>query len=451
MKKKANIILQLSIPRSGSNITCRFFGAAADACSVALAIDVPTGVPYSGHVANTLDRLSSYYRVPRPVAYIMEHAACLTEDHLKELAAASDVTLVTQRDPSLLLESMLRKLLLHDNDSGIQSRVDIHMEEMCMRSEARIDLAKRLVPGNTGLAKDVATDAAPAISATRLLNEFAKSKGFNGWAPLQKHMLVTRDYHLAEGVLRCTHPDIRNQLSDYASPQDFITYNPFNFLRACSRNVRLFMQHAGAPKLLVVDATSFRSCADIRTRTAVAAGLQVSRIPVELTPQNIRDADIAEAAIVFMNRALSSSRLDKPFENPIRPDQLPKYLTESSGLFWELVDRYIMDVFSVDYIRPSSWSILSKMIDYKVVNNKDKSVTLMERNPIFSYANVAAMPDAPINEQQRRLIEIREHWPSFSEVFDRISTDTGSGLYSINGVQGSSLVPFAFAGASATL
>ena len=184
MTKQANIILQLSTPRSGSNITFRLFGAAADASSVALAIDSPTGVSYSDHIASTLEGLSSDDKKIQSVAYIMEHAACLTKEHLKELTVAIDVTLVTQRDPSLILESMLRKLLLNDRDTKSQSRVDIHMEQLCKHPENRIELAKRLVPANPDIGKEALADTTPAIATSRLFNEYAMSKVFHNMGQL---------------------------------------------------------------------------------------------------------------------------------------------------------------------------------------------------------------------------------------------------------------------------
>ncbi len=415
MVKKSNVVLQLSTPRSGSNITARVLGESCDECVVAPSIDLPIGEPFVNHIVQAEESLASKYTNMRANLYVMEHAACLEWSDYQELAQRVDSVLITQRDPSLVIESLLRKLLIDDESLGIACRAYIHLEMLMNNEEARERVAKKLLPHGVDIsAKDLGGSCAE--STKHVLAEFSQAQGFESWKGLQNYMLKTKDYSVSDRLLKLTHPELGMGLISHKSPQEFITGDPFGFVRACALNVSEFMNFVDENKVQIIDASLFRSSSEVRNRVSAAIGLTKSHVKESLVPIDIATANIAEEAIVYMSRALSSTELQRPFEMPIEPGQLPNILQGPNGLFNVLVTKYIGDVFSNSYVRPKNWNSLMGILE----EQNAALFSVMERNPIFAYANVSAFEDVPPRDKEMLLKEIRNYWKGFEAIFDHI-------------------------------
>ena len=419
-----SIIFQLSTPRTGSNITCRFLGGAADGCSVTPGIDTPTGVQYEKHIKNAMANLPSKENGETNVLYMMEHSACLSSDQLREMKEVSEIFLITVRDPSLVLESLVRKLVLNDLKTGIRSRVEIHVEEICKDKSERGLLAENLCEENGQVKRAALYEKNYSEAARKIMDSNARKKGFKNWQALQDEMTSTKNYRLAEDVLAITHPDLRRGLANYPSPQHFITENPFDFMRSCMGVTRKFINNEVSKRVLILDSGIFRVSPEFRMRIIEEIGISKENVRERMLPQDISKANIAEEAVVFMNRALSSDRIEKPYETPIDPTLLPSFLIEKNGLFWELVDHYTESVLSTNYIRPRQWTYWKEILDCEVKKEEGESIKLWEKNPIFAFLNVLAVEDGKGVEKDKRLKEIREFWSGMSTVFDYIQNKT---------------------------
>lgn len=421
-----SILFQLSMPRTGSNITCKYFGKSVDGCLVTPGIDTATGTPYRNHLNNALDTLPSNNDCRKNLLYVMEHSACLTNEHISEIEEEEDVKyVITVRDPSLVLESLVRKLVLDDPMTGIKSRIEIHVEDIAREKSGRSLLYQKLCEKDMNLEKYVLRAESYSDASRLILDSNAKKKGFDNWSKLQNYLAETRNYRKVEDILKITHPDLKRELEDYPSPQKYITENPFDFMRSCMKVTRKFIENNDSENIHILDSTLFRTSPRLREWVASCLGMQKEKIQEQMIPQDIESADIDEAAVVYMSRALSSEKIEKPFESTIDLDYFPSFLTKKGGLYWELVDHYIASVGSQKYLCPKNFFSVDDILNIDVCEENGKGIKLWERNPIFAYINTMFTERDLSSSKSKRLAEIEKANLKMGAVFSYIQKEIG--------------------------
>jgi len=405
MQNKYRAVIQLSVPRSSSNITALALGMAADERELSLALDEPSGKPYAFYFAETLKKI----RTPKgqkPTMYFKELGASLTDGHLDELSTLADHFLAVQRDPLLVLESILRKLTLPYG--GVESRIKTLVSKMFEAPEQR----EKLIAG-LGL---YASHAEPLA----VLDAYAYQRNFADWAGLEKYMKHKADYTPADGLLRVLFPALRLGLEHYRKPQEYFTIDPFGFIRHSIHTARRYISRHGTGKISVVDTTAIRGSRLELERAANAAGLN----PDFITTENWDASATASLqvrnplAIPYIGRAASSKKLDLPSERPILPDHIPGFLKEKGGLLWEMIDSYKEYAALNIYHGPRTADELMNIFDVTV----DSNVSLLERNPLYAYVAVVSSPALSEAEKKNMMRLIRDKLPEFASIFDYVDT-----------------------------
>lgn len=421
--ENSNVTVLLSGPRTGSNVIAKLLGMAADAKSRLLPKDSAHGVSLAEHFQSVMGDIPASGG-NASTALFKGHGAYLTEEQFRELPGLTDHLLIVQRDPLLVLESMLRKLLFADEGVGKQSRVDTEIREALTHPATRQSLLDRLeIKGDVRSRVEACGDNKSAAAAL-ILDSCARQQEFDSWPLMQEHMKATRDYQLAGTLLQALYPDSGMKVTDYPDRHQFFDKAPFSFIRSCTDVSDRFMQEYGTDKVSIVDATAIRASRTELDRAAKSVGLDPNLIASEGWQPSTSTAPRTDAEAVFMGRIQASTQLDKPFEQPLLPSQVPAFMKNEDGLLWDMVDRYTLYAHSPAYVGPRTKEELSPLLDSIVVQEDERSVTLMKRNPVFAYVAVTSSPQLDHNTKRIMKSRIREALPDYAEAFDRVDAIT---------------------------
>jgi len=416
------IVVQLSTPRTSSNITAIALGQAADAVARSLAMDADTGVSFTGHAVSTMNAIEAP-KGDKPTAYFKEHGACLTANQLDELYSFSNKFLAIQRDPFLILESMLNKLLLTDKTTGKESRVNFRIRQILADPAQSGNLYDRFgVEESLKNKMEACISASDVDSAAAIfLDSCANQKGFDTWEAMQERMKATRDYSLANDILQLTHPDRGTLVTDeeYSKPQQFFTRDPFSFIRQCAETVTRFIEKYGTEKLSIIDATAVRASHEELLRAARAVGLDPELVSTEwAVHESAATKARTDTAEIFIGRAMRSTSMDLPSEYPLSPSQVPDFLKKEGGLLWQLIESYTRCAFSRGYIGPRTEAEVASMLNTTVAYEYGREIKLAERNPLFAYVAVISSNKIGSKTKQQVAEQMRNILPDYSGVFD---------------------------------